>query len=85
MDGHIHREIPAEGEPDLEDIARYAQVGDVATITAQIIEEIQTYHPSHMCFSVGMGSHARSMRTLERLGGEIIPGIERELGPLDDV
>ena len=85
LDGHIHREIPAEGEPDLEDIARYAQVGDVATITAQIIEEIQTYHPSHMCFSVGMGSHARSMRTLERLGGEIIPGIERELGPLDDV
>ena len=76
---------PAEGEPSLEDIARYAHVGDVEKITRQIIEEIQTYHPSHMCFSLGMGSHARSMRTLERLGSEIIPHVERELGRLEEI
>ena len=85
LDGHIHKEIPTDNEPDLEDIARYAQVGDVDKITAQIKEEILTYHPSHMCFNVGMGSHARAMRTLERLGGEIIPRLEAELGALAEL
>ena len=79
LDGHIHREIPAEGEPDLEDIARYALVGDVGKITDQIAEEFQIYHPDHMCFSLGMGSHARSMRTLERLGSEIMPRLQSEM------
>lgn len=79
LDGHIHREIPAEGEPDLEDIARYALIGDVGKITDQIAEEFQTYHPDHMCFSLGMGSHARSMRTLERLGSEIMPRLQNEM------
>ena len=41
LDGHIHKEIPTDNEPDLEDIARYAQVGDVDKITAQIKEEIK--------------------------------------------
>ena len=79
LDGHIHREIPAEGEPDLEDIARYALIGDVGKSTDQIAKEFQTYHPDHMCFSLGMGSHTSSMRTLERLGSEIMPRLQSEM------
>ncbi len=43
------------------------------------------YGPTHMCFSVGMGDHARSMHSLEALGAESIPALEQRLGPLDAV
>ncbi len=85
MDGARHREIPAEGEPALEQIAEYAMIGDAEKITDQIASEITMYGPTHMCFSVGMGDHARSMRSLEVLGAEIIPALEQRLGPLDAV
>jgi len=85
MDGAVHREIKAEGETSLEIMAEYAHVGSVEKITNQIAEEIETYHPSHICFSMGMGDHTRTMRSLEKLGSEIIPGVERRLGPLDAI
>ena len=85
LDGSIHRELPAEGEPSLEDIIQYAPIGDVEKVTAQLAEEIETYQPSHICFSIGMGDHARSMRSLELLGSEIIPKLESRFGPLDEI
>ena len=85
MDGHIHREVPADGEPSLEQIIEYAPIGNVDKIAAQVADEIETYRPSHICFSVAMGDHARSMRSLEKLGSEIIPKLESRLGPLDAI
>ena len=85
MDGAIHREIEAEGEPRLEQIAEYALIGDVETITDQMANEIESYRPSHMALAMGMGDHARTMCSLEQLGSEIIPRLEGRLGPLDEI
>ena len=85
LDGAIHREIPAEGEAGLDQIAEYALVGDVAKVTDQLTDEIESYRPSQICLSMGMGDHARSMRSLETLGSTIIPELERRLGPLDAI
>ena len=60
-------------------------ISDAEKITDQIANEITMYGPTHMCFSVGMGDHTRSMRSLEVLGAEIIPALEQRLGPLDAV
>ena len=85
LDGAIHREIPAEGEPSLDEIIEYQWLGDVGKVTGQMAEEICAYRPSHITFSMGLGSHARTMRSLELLGVEVIPALENRLGPLDEV
>ena len=85
LDGPIHREIPADGEPSIEQIIEYQWLGDVNKVTAQMVDEIRAYRPGHITFSMGLGSHARTMAGLERLGAEVIPALEEQLGPLDEV
>lgn len=85
LDAAVHREIPADGEPSLEDFLEYQLLGDVEKVTAQIVAEIEAYQPSLMTFSMGLGSHARTMRSLERLGADIIPQLEARLGPLEAI
>ena len=36
-----------------------------------------------MFFQVGDFPHAAAMRSIERFAEEVIPGVEKELGPLD--
>ena len=85
LDGAVHEELPASEEPSLEDIRKFALIGDVDKIVAQISEEINAYHPSELCFSMGMGDHTRTLKSIEKLGREIIPRLEAEFGPLADI
>jgi len=83
LDGVVHKELPAKDEPTLDDIKKFALIGDTEKITNQIAEEIETYQPSDICLSVGMGDHARTMKSIEKLGSEIIPRLTERFGPLD--
>ena len=83
-DGAMMREIPIPNEIPLEEMARNLLVGDCETIAQRLCEEIRAARPSHMMFhfQVGGSSQASALHTMEKLMGEIVPMVERELGPL---
>jgi hypothetical protein len=65
-------------------MARNLLVGDCETIAQRLCDEIRAAQPSHMMFhfQVGGSSQARALHTMEKLMSEIVPMVERELGPL---
>jgi len=83
-DGAMMREIPIPNEIPLEEMARNLLVGDYETIAQRLCDEIRASRPSHMMFhfQVGGSSQAAALLTMERLMSEIVPMVERELGPL---
>ena len=84
-DNGMMREIPAEGEPSIDDIVENLIIGDVETCIEKCVVEIQQVGAVHtaMFFQVGNFPHRAAMRSLERFAGEVIPGIEKIVGPLD--
>lgn len=85
VDGHIRdASKPAPNEPSIEDIAASQMIGDVDTCIERGVEEIRKVRPSHiaMYFQLGNYDHKRAMRSLEAFVSRVIPGIEKELGPL---
>ncbi len=59
-------------------------IGDVDTCIARGVEQITKTGASHiaMYFNVGDFGHERARRSLERFVTEVMPGIEKEIGPL---
>jgi alkanesulfonate monooxygenase SsuD/methylene tetrahydromethanopterin reductase-like flavin-dependent oxidoreductase (luciferase family) len=84
-DNGMMREIPVEGEPSIDDIVKNLIIGDVETCIEKCVAEIQQVGAVHtaMFFQVGNFPHRAAMRSLERFAGEVIPGIEKIVGPLD--
>ena len=78
---------PFEGEPTLEEIIENVHIGDPETVAAGIAEEVRRVRPTHYnCFfCFGPMEGARALRSVERFGAEVMPLLERELGPLDAV
>lgn len=76
-----------EGEMSPEDIAAWNPIGDPETVAEQLAAEIRAVGPSHIALymTIGTVDHSRVMRSIERFGAEVMPLIERELGPLADV
>jgi alkanesulfonate monooxygenase SsuD/methylene tetrahydromethanopterin reductase-like flavin-dependent oxidoreductase (luciferase family) len=87
MDGGMMTETPIPNEISLEQMARNLLVGDCETIAARLCEDIRAAQPSHMMFhfQVGASSQASALRTMAKLMLEIVPMVERELGPLADI
>jgi alkanesulfonate monooxygenase SsuD/methylene tetrahydromethanopterin reductase-like flavin-dependent oxidoreductase (luciferase family) len=88
VDGHVRdASKPAPNEPSIEEIAASQMIGDVETCIERGVEEIRKVRPSHiaMYFQLGSYDHKRAMRSLENFVGRVIPGIEKELGPLDQL
>jgi hypothetical protein len=83
-DGAMMREISIPNEISLEEMARNHLVGDCETIAKRLCDEIRAARSSHVMFhfQVGGSSHARALHTMEKPMGEIVPMVERELGPL---
>ncbi len=73
------------GEPSLEDIARNIVVGDAHHVAARIVEEIRRTDPVHYStfFNFGDLPIELASRSLGKFGAEVIPLIEKEVGPLD--
>ncbi len=85
-DNYMMREIPVDGEPSIENIVDNLIIGDVETCIEKCVDLIRRVRPVHIAsfFQAGGFPHAATMRSIERFAGEVIPGIEKEIGPLAD-
>jgi len=85
MDGHmLVTNKPSPYEVSLEEIIDNQMIGDVDTCIERGIDEIRQTNAVHIAVSFQLGSYdnKRAMRSLERFATRVIPGIEKELGPL---
>jgi len=80
-------EVPLEDEPSIDQIVDNLIIGDAQTCIEKCVTEIREVGASHtaMFFQVGNFPHAAAMRSVERFASEVIPGIEKEVGPLDQL
>lgn len=78
---------PFEGEPLLETFRDNLVIGDAHYVAERLVAEIRQLDPIHYngFFQFGDMPIARAQRSLERFGAEVIPLLERELGPLDAI
>lgn len=76
-----------DGEMSPADIVAWNPIGDAQTVAEKLIEEIQSVGANHIALymTIGATDHARVLRSIERFGAEVIPLIEREVGPLSGV
>lgn len=84
MDGVMLREQPMPNEPTLDEIVGSQMIGDVETCIERGVEEIRKVRPIHTALYFALGGYdgARARRSLELFIERVIPGIEKELGPL---
>jgi len=76
-----------EGEMSPEDIVAWNPIGDPETVAEKLTAEIRAVRPSHIALymTIGAVEHGQVMRSIERFGAEVVPLIERALGPLAGV
>ncbi|WP_339949078.1 LLM class flavin-dependent oxidoreductase [uncultured Albimonas sp.] len=81
--------VPLElpDEPSLEDLARNMVIGDAHSVAERIVDDIRTLGPVHYnCFfQFGDMPIRMAAASLERFGAEVIPLVEKEVGPLSDL
>ena len=84
MDGAFIRNEPFPGEDTIEGYARNTIVGDVHHVAERMIEDIRRLRPNHYAcnFQFGCMPLDRASRSLSRFRAEVLPLIERELGPI---
>jgi alkanesulfonate monooxygenase SsuD/methylene tetrahydromethanopterin reductase-like flavin-dependent oxidoreductase (luciferase family) len=84
-DKGMMQEIPMADEPDLDQIMDNLIIGDAETCAEKLVNEIKGAHPSHiaMFFHLGNFPIAAAMRSVERFASDVVPMIEKEIGPLD--
>jgi len=87
MDGAMMQEIPIPNEITLEEMANNLLVGDAQTVALRLCEELRASRPSHMMFhfQVGGSPQRDTLRTMERFMGEVVPMVEKELGPIAQI
>lgn len=85
LDGPFIQAGPLPDEPSLEGFQNSVVIGGPEHCAERMAEEIRALKPSHYsCFmQIGSVEGARARRSLERFGAEVVPLLERELGPLD--
>ena len=87
MEGPFIQAPPMPEEPPLETFQDNLAIGDPETCAERIIADIRELRPTHYsCFmQIGGLSGKRALRSLERFGAEVIPLIEKELGPVAEL
>ena len=78
---------PFEGEPPLETFVDNVIIGDAHHVAERLVAEIRHLEPTHYScfFQFGDMPIAKARRALERFGKEVLPLVEREVGPLDRI
>ena len=81
LDGVYVREEVCSYEPTLEECLRNYVIGPAEQCIETLLADYELLRPSHILCTLQLGGlpHDRVMRTLERLGTEVIPGVEKEL------
>jgi alkanesulfonate monooxygenase SsuD/methylene tetrahydromethanopterin reductase-like flavin-dependent oxidoreductase (luciferase family) len=84
LDGAQLKPIPYKDEPTPEQIIDNVIIGSPEHCAARIVAEAQTVRMSDLsCFMQFGGMEGRrALRSLERFGAEVVPLLERELGPV---
>ena len=87
IEGTFIQEKPAPNEASLETYRDNVIIGDPHHVAERVVAEIRHLNPIHYntFFQFGDMPIERSRRALERFGREVMPLIEKELGPLADI
>lgn len=87
IDGAMLIEKPYEGEPPIDALAASLLVGDAASVAERMAALIRAAEPVHMLlqFQAGASPLAMALRSIERFAGDVVPMLERALGPLDKI
>ena len=80
-------EKPYQGEPPLDVFSTSVLVGDPETVAERMAGLIRAAEPVHMLlqFQAGDSPLALALRSIERFAGEVVPRLERALGPLANI
>jgi alkanesulfonate monooxygenase SsuD/methylene tetrahydromethanopterin reductase-like flavin-dependent oxidoreductase (luciferase family) len=75
---------PFDNEPTPEQIVDNVMIGDAETVAERLVAELRKIRPCHLSLFTQAGaiSGADARRSLERFGRDVLPMVERELGPL---
>ena len=78
---------PLPDEPPLETFVDNLIIGDPHHVAARIVDEIRHLNPVHYnaFFQFGDMPLARARRSLERFGAEVLPLVEKAVGPLENI
>ncbi|MEP4378335.1 MAG: LLM class flavin-dependent oxidoreductase [Alphaproteobacteria bacterium] len=73
-----------DDEMSPEDILGWNPIGDPETVAARLVEEIEKVGSDHIALymTIGDTDHESVMRSIRRFGDEVIPLVEKSLGPL---
>jgi alkanesulfonate monooxygenase SsuD/methylene tetrahydromethanopterin reductase-like flavin-dependent oxidoreductase (luciferase family) len=87
IQGGMLVEKPWEGEASLEEMAKHMLVGSAETIAERMAEEIRRAQPCHylLQFQAGDSSQSLALASIERFAGEVLPLLEKAVGPLDRI
>ncbi|MFA5120945.1 LLM class flavin-dependent oxidoreductase [Zavarzinia sp.] len=87
LDGPFVEPVAAPGEPSLEQIRDNLLIGDPHHVAERLVDEIRRIDPVHYnaFFQFGDMPIARARRSLERFGAEVLPLVEKAVGPLDRI
>jgi len=87
LDGSFVVADPIPDEPPLETFRDNLLIGDPHLVAEKLVSEIQRLNPQHYnCFfQFGDMPVARARRSLERFAAEVLPLVERAVGPLSAI
>ena len=87
MDGTMLRQDPFPEEPSLDDIRANLMIGSKEEVAIKLVRELRVLKPVHMCFYVQLGdfSHRDAISTMESFVRDVVPLVERELGPISQI
>lgn len=81
LEGAFLQEIPAAGEPPLEELVERMIIGDAETVAEKLAREIEVLDLTHLsCFMALPGLPQRSvLRSMERFGADVMPRLQATL------
>ena len=81
------RQDPFPEEPSLDDIRANLMIGSKEEVAIKLVRELRVLKPVHMCFYVQLGdfSHRDTISTMESFVRDVVPLVERELGPISQI
>ncbi|MDQ0472108.1 LLM class flavin-dependent oxidoreductase [Labrys wisconsinensis] len=87
LEGTFLNAPPLPDEPPLETFRDNLIIGDAHYVAERMAEEVRLLNPVHYnCFfQFGDMPIGRALRSLERFGSDVVPLLERAVGPLDAI
>ena len=87
FNGPMLQEEAIKGEASLKDYIVNTAIGSVDEVAEKLATQITELQPTHVtCFmQPGEIEHKTAMDSLNRFGSEVIPLIEKEIGPLSEI